>query len=167
MLRPTRRRRGFSLVEVLVATVILGIGMAALMTAMAANTRTNTEGQSVTQAVFLAQELREYTLTLPFADPTPGDAGSPPGVDPYDGGTIDDLDDLMDRTFSPPLDGQGGSHYELQGWSQTVTLSWRDDGDLAGATRTPGSTKVVHVQVTISYEGREVLTTGWIVTDRK
>ena len=118
----------------------------------------------MTQAVFLAQELREWTIKLPFSDLDEGDADKPPGPD----GTIpqifvDDLDDLMDVTYSPPRDGQGMSIYDMTGWSQTITLTWRDPDDLSTVV-TAGTSDAIHVQVSIAYNGTEKLTTGWLVT---
>jgi prepilin-type N-terminal cleavage/methylation domain-containing protein len=159
-------RGGFSLVEVAVATAIVGVGVTALMAALAAGTRTNRAGQELTQAVFLAQEIREWTMNLPFSDPDPGDAGKPPGSD----GTspqifVDDLDDLLGVTYNPPRDGRGVSVAGMAGWSQTMHLSWRDPSNLTSAVAN-GASDVIHVEVEIAHYGQAVLSTGWLVTRR-
>jgi len=157
-------RGGFSLIEVAVATAIVGIGMAALLAATMSGTRTNDAGKKLTQAVFLAQGVREWTLGLPFSDPDPADADNPPGPDDGDPQTfVDDLDDLIDVTYSPPRDGQGMAIHDLNDWSQTIQLTWVNADDPS----TPviaGASDVILVSVTVSYLGQSVVSTGWLVT---
>ncbi|MFB3891858.1 MAG: prepilin-type N-terminal cleavage/methylation domain-containing protein [Phycisphaerae bacterium] len=159
-------RGGFTLVEVAVATAIIGLGVAALLATIAAGTRSNAAGQKLTQATFLAQEIREWTLRLPFSDPDPGDAGNPPGPDGSDPHVfVDDLDDLMDVTFSPPRDGRGSAISGMDNWSQTITMTWRDPSSLSTIV-SPGASNAIYVQVVVSYHSQPVLTTGWLVTRR-
>ena len=160
----SRARGGFTLIEVAVAIIVVGIAVVALMTAVAAGTRVSGADMNITQAAFIVQELREWTLRLPFSDPDPNDASNPPGPDGTNPQTfVDDLDDLMDVTYSPPRDAQGSAIADLSNWSETVTLTWRDPSDLM-TTVTDGSSDVVHVQVDVSHAGREVMATGWLVS---
>ena len=160
-------RGGFTLVEVAVATIIIGISAAVLLTAVAASTRANGSGRELTQGVFLAQEIREWTLRLPFSDPDPADQHNPPGPD----GTspqvyVDDLDDLMDVTYSPPRDGQGLAIADMTGWSEKLTLTWRDPNSIV-TTVSPGGSDLIYVKVDITNRGRPILTTGWLVARRQ
>ena len=160
-------RAGFSLIEVAVAIVIIGIGVLALLTCVGAGTRANDAGQELTQATFLAQEIREWTLGLPFSDPNSADQGNPPGLDSGETQySVDDLDDLMDVTYSPPRDGTGSAISDMGDWSQTLTLTWRDPADLATVVA-PGTSNVIHVELTLYHKGREALATGWLVTRRE
>ncbi len=160
-------RAGFSLIEVLFATATIGIGVTALMTAVAASTRVNGEGRQITQAAFLAQELREWTVKLPFVDPDEGQGSNPPGSDGSSPQIfVDDLDDLMDVTYSPPRDGQGQPITDMADWSQTIVLTWRDPDSIATQVAA-GTSDVVHVELTVSHHGRDILKTGWLVADRE
>ncbi len=159
-------RGGFSLVEVAVATAIVGMGVTALMVALAAGTRTNHAGQELTQAVFLAQEIREWTLNLPFSDPDPADANNPPGPDSTSPQIfVDDLDDLLDVTYDPPRDGRGVSIAGMDGWSQTIHLTWRNPSNLTSIV-TNGASDAIYVEVEIAHYGQAVLSTAWLVTRR-
>jgi len=164
--RLTGSRQGFTLVEALVAVMIVGLGAAAIMVSAASNTRANDTAGKLTEAVFLAQELREWTLSLPFTDPDPGDEGNPPGPDGSDPQDyVDDLDDLMDVTYSPPRDGTGTAIAEMSEWSQSINITWRDPDDLT-STVADGSSSIVYVEVTIAFQGSEVMKTGWLVAER-
>jgi Tfp pilus assembly protein PilV len=162
-------RGGFSLVESALAIVIIGIGIVALVASLDAGSRINGAGRNLTRAVFLAQEIREWTLQLPFRDPDPGDANNPPGPDGSSPQVfVDDLDDLYDPAglvFSPPRDGQGQVLSDLTGWSQQLTLTWRDPSHLT-QTVTPGGSSVIHVTVSVRLQGKEVFTTNWLVAKR-
>jgi len=162
----TGGRHGFTLIETAVATAIVGLGVAAALVAVQSGTRVNDAGRKLTMAGLLAQELREWTLRLPFSDQDEGDQGNPPGpdgADPQD--FVDDLDDLMGVTYDPPRDGQGLAVTDLTGWSQHIDLTWRDPADLTSVVAA-GSSDVVYVEITISHKGAEVLKTGWLVTRR-
>jgi type II secretory pathway pseudopilin PulG len=155
-----------TLIEVAVATVIIGIGIAAILVASASTTHVNEAGRKLTLAVFLAQEIREWTLRLPFSDPDPGDQGNPPGPDNSDPQVfVDDLDDLMDVTYSPPRDGQGTPISDMVGWSQKIYLTWRNPDNLTQVV-TAGSSDIVNVQVEVSYKGQQIMSTSWLIARR-
>ncbi len=157
-------RRGFTLIEAVAASALVGLGVVALMAAAMSGTRTNQSGREIAQAVFLTQEIRELTIKLPFSDQDPGDMGNPPGPDGSDPQEFfDDLDDLMDVTFSPPMDGFGSRIADMPDWSQTITLTWRNPDNLIEVVP-DGTSDVIYVEVTVSHHDREVLASGWLVT---
>lgn len=160
--RMRHRQDGFTLIEAGIATMVVGIGIVALVHSLGAGTNVNHQGQNITQAVFVAQEVREYSLTLPFRDKdTPA---NPPGPD-ADDTEVDDLDDLMGATFSPPIDGQGKPIDNMAGWTQAVSLQWRDPNSLT-STVPNGSSDSIYVTVTITRNDQQVLQTSWLVSKR-
>jgi type II secretory pathway pseudopilin PulG len=160
-------RGGFSLIEAVVAIAVVGFGVASLMVAMASGTQVNARSEEITQATFLAQQIREWTMTIPFYDQDEGDKDNPPGPDGTDPQTfVDDLDDLMGVTYSPPRDGEGDPLSDMDGWSQTIEISPRRPDDIRSEVQSGWST-VLYVEVTIRRDGREVLRTGWYVTRRQ
>jgi len=166
---PTSRRgiRGFTLTEVCIAMALIGFGILSLLHAMGAGTNVNQAGRDLTQAVFLAQEIREWTVQLPFRDPDPGDADNPPGPDGTSPQTfVDDLDDLMGVTYSPPRDATGTAITNMTDWSQTINLGWHAPDDLLTPVEA-GSTGVIRVSVTVRHQGQDVLTSSWLVFDRE
>ena len=156
-----------TLIEIMVATAIIGIGVAAMMVASTSTTQISAADRKLTQAIFLAQEIREWTIKLPFSDPEPAHQSNPPGPDSGENPqtTVDDLDDLMGVTYSPPRDGQGMAIPDMVGWAQKLTLTWRKTSDLTQVV-TAGTSDIVNVQVEISYKGKNILTTNWLVNRR-
>ena len=163
---PRAHRGGFTLIEAAIATVVIGMGVVTLMHAMGSGTRVNGEARDITHAVFLSQEIREWTLQLPFTDPEEA-ADVDPGPDAANSPAqfVDDLDDLMDYTFTPPRDGQGEKITEMSDWSQEVQMEWRDPLNLS-SPMVDGDSDVVCVTVTVRKGSKEVLTTSWMVTRR-
>jgi len=162
------RHGGFTLIEAAIATAVVGIGIVALLDGMASGTRINSAGRDITQAVFIAQEIREWTMRLPFSDLDEADMDNPPGPDSPTSPqyVVDDLDDLMDATFDPPRDGQGNRITEMADWTQTIAMHWKDPYSLT-TTVPAGSSDVVSVAVTVCKAGREIMTTTWLVTRKQ
>jgi type II secretory pathway pseudopilin PulG len=74
-----RRDGGFTLIETALATVIIGVGVLALVQAQEAFLRSNSWSSQTATANYLANEIRELTRRLPKHDPVNGlyvDSGS-------------------------------------------------------------------------------------------
>ena len=153
------------MIEIAVATAVISLGVAALMVGVGSATRINAAGRHVTQAVLIAQELRERTVRLPFFDPELAEPGGSLGLEtgePSD--TVDDVDDLNGRTFSPPRNAVGEVLSELPDWSESITVAWADPNDLTQTSAT--ATDVLLVTVDITHQNVNVLSTSWLVTRR-
>jgi prepilin-type N-terminal cleavage/methylation domain-containing protein len=164
-----RHQQGFSLIEVAVATAIIGVGIAAVIVSTRSGTDINGASREMTQALFLANEIREWTLKLPFCDQDPGDKNNPPGPDGTNPQTyVDDLDDLMNVTYCPPRrcpgagDNVGPVISGMSDWSQVITLEWKNPANLQ-TTVTAGSSNIIRVKVQILHRSNPVLATGWLV----
>jgi len=149
--------------EISVATIIIAVGLTALMSTMRAGTSANSGGSKLTTSLFLAQNIHEWTRRLPFPDPgsPPGPA---PGVSPQD--FVGDVDDLMDVTFCPPRDGTGEKILSMPDWSQKINMTWRDPDHLA-STVPDGSSDVIHVTVDVLYKDAPVYTMNYFVFSRE
>ena len=72
---------GFTLIEAVFAVMIIGLGIASLMQLFASGTQVNHYGDSLSKAVFLAEELRAMTDDQPFNNLMSFDGQSYNGVD--------------------------------------------------------------------------------------
>ncbi len=112
--RPASRssEQGFTLIETSMATVIIGVGVLAMVDAQSAFIVSNQWSSHAASATFLANEIREFTRNLPKHDPVNGislmDDGSGTtivsgwGVDTGEviATDFDDIDDFDGITFS-------------------------------------------------------------------
>ena len=142
LFRATKRvalARAFTLIEVCVAIVIVGVAITALMTGIASGTRVNDAGQNLTEGIFLTQEVREYTLGQSFTN----------------------VCALGGTSYSPPIDGQGQTMGQLSGWSQAIGVTYMNPA----APATPGNVPpdLILVTVTISRNNAQVMSTSWLV----
>src|SRR4029079_2970899 len=115
-------RRGFTLIEAAMVTVIIGVGVVAMLQLLAAGPVSNSEGTELTTAINLANNVREMSLGLAYYDPT--DMAKTPPVYTWHTkeATVKDYDNIMDldgavdtgndstdpatgyQKFQPPLD---------------------------------------------------------------
>ncbi len=65
-------REGFTLIETSMATVIIGVGVLAMVDAQSAFIVSNQWSSHAASATFLANEIREFTRNLPKHDPVNG-----------------------------------------------------------------------------------------------
>lgn len=121
-----RARGGFTLIEAALATVIIGVGVVAMVEAQQSFIRSNLWSSNAATGTFLANEIRELTRNLPRHDPVTGlylegsetGSGTLVGWGPESGEVlVTDFDDLDD------FDGISFSDIGTAGW---------DDGDLPG-----------------------------------
>lgn len=166
--RHTTRARGgphsgFTLVEVLVAVVLIGVAVAALLGANGAFTRVNAAGADLTTSEFLIEQIRELAVALPVAEP-----GTSPVVGslfgPESGETLaqyDDLDDFDGATFSPPIDAGRTPLPDLEDFSQVVTVQNVQPADL-DQVAADHSTAFVRVTVRVLRNGRILNSAHWI-----
>ncbi len=162
-------RGAFTLLEVLLAVIIMGMGIVATLNSMKYSTISNNRSSRWTEAVFLAQEIRTWTENLPFSDQDTGDLLNAPGPDNYqaDGSPyVDDLDDLMNAGFTPPRNSLGNPINRLAGWTVNISMDWRSDADPSVSIAEPAQAidgNLAHIQVTvIAPDGEGLLTTGWL-----
>lgn len=99
-MKKKQTQKAFTLLEVLIATVLLGIAISALMAANGAFTMVNKAGLDLSNAEFLIEQIREMTT-----------------MDEYSS-----LSALDDTTYSPPVDASGSAIDAFSDFSQRVTV---------------------------------------------
>lgn len=155
--RGIRPRRGFTLLETALATVIIGVGVLALVEAQQAFLRSNSWSTQAATATYLANEIRELTRKLPKHDPVNGlFVQTSGGTDVLRGWTPRAGDvDAHDFAYITAYDGITFSAAGDTGW---------DDGDLPGPIDAFGDTiPDVDANGTVQTDnaGRVVGLQGW------
>ena len=126
--RRARARRGFTLLEASLATVIIGVGVLALVEAHTSFTRVNDWSTSAATANYLANEIRERMHALPRHDPVTGlytdsnnilhgwgrETGEVAVTDLDDADDYDGLSFGEGDTFPGPIDSRGNVSVTLR-----------------------------------------------------
>jgi hypothetical protein len=178
--RGRRRRRGFTLIEATLTTVIVGTGVLAIVAAQQAYHIKNDWAQRAATGLLLANELREMTLTLPMHDPFTGTSSVGPEANEL---TVDDYDDLDDfagpvdvngfgagLTFNPPINALRLPIADLPGWTQQIEVtSVLPDNISSTFTQPLATTDLARVSVSVRYQGPNdtapltITTLTWVV----
>ena len=160
-LRKGPSRSGFTLIEALIATVLIGIAIAALVTSNISHTQANAYGMHTSTAEFLIEEIRVMTMPLEVTDPNSGTGVYGPEVDESSVTDYDDLDDFDGVTFNPPVDVNGNVLSDFSEYSQVVTVENLDPGDFTNVVVDHGSS-IVRVSVSVVMNSKEISSTNWI-----
>ena len=69
-MRNIKYNNGFTLIEVMIAIILVGLAIASLVGANSAFTQANGAGTELSTAEFLLEQIKELTATLAVVDPT-------------------------------------------------------------------------------------------------
>lgn len=108
--------------EVMVATVLIGVGISAALFGMGTSANTTAEGKKVLLSGDLAGYVKQLSRSLYFEDPSVdgmmfGPEEGESGLDDFD-----DIDDLDGLNLSPPVGADGSELSAFQGWSQQIQV---------------------------------------------
>jgi prepilin-type N-terminal cleavage/methylation domain-containing protein len=137
-IRPTKCKAGFSLIEVLIAVVLVGLAVAALVGASRAFTIANASGADLSTAEFLIEQIRERTTLLSF----------------------DDLNGFASRSpFSPPISADGRPLNHFAAFTQQVTV---EKVSATNFEQAADPSDFVRVTVRVLLNSREISSVRWI-----
>ncbi|MHC4265129.1 MAG: type II secretion system protein [Planctomycetota bacterium] len=132
-------KKGFTLVEVLIAAVLIGLAVACLVASNISFTQANGFGADLSTAEFLAQQIRELTA-------------------------MDDYSDLFsydDASFNPPKGTNGDVLNDFSEFTQLITVVNVNDSDFEDVVADHGS-NFVRVTVTVLLNSKELSSSSWI-----
>jgi len=137
------KKAGFSLIEVLVAIILIGIAIAALVAAGSSFTRANAAGAELATAEFLIEQIRELTTMLPYGD-----------LDDFVGGAS------HTKTFCPPIAADRTVLNDFAAFTQKVTVKNVSASDLQQVVGYDSN--FVRVSVEVSLNSRPISSVSWI-----
>src|SRR4051812_27964619 len=103
-------RRGFTLIEAAIVTVIVGVGVTALVQLIGAGSMATAASKELTTAVELANNVNEKMQGASYATLK---------------STYDDV------TYNPPKDALGNNLTAFDGWTQVIDVSYVDHNYVA------------------------------------
>ena len=154
-------KAGFTLVELLIAAMLMGFAIAALLASNSAFSKANAGGINLSTAEFLIEEIRELTACLEVADPE--DGRSVWGIESDESGvaSYDDLDDFDGASFSPPIDVSCSQLSDFSAFTQQITVENVFPGQFQTVVA-DHSSDFVRVTVTILLNNKQVDSANWI-----
>jgi hypothetical protein len=164
-IRNTRYESGFTLIEVLVAILFVGMAIASLVGANIAFTKANGAGTDMTTAEFLSEQIRELTATLPVCDPSITNISNWITLGPESGETLalyDDVDDFDGASFSPPIDANRQQLTDFAAYRQDVTVQKVNPSNFQTIVADNYSSSFVKVTVTVSLNSTPISTISWL-----
>lgn len=129
---------GFTLIEVMMAVMLIGLAIVSLVASSGAFTRYNAMGVDLSTAEFLIEEIRELTAPVAFAD-----------LGAYG------------QTYSPPRDANGDELSDFNVYKQVITIEYANPADLAQQPYTTPS-DFRRVTVKILKNNQQITSSSWI-----
>lgn len=134
----TFRRRGFTLMEASLTTIIVGVGMAAMLQLLAAGTVNNIQSFETTTGSNVARSIHEAMIQMTFSQITA----------------------MNGKTYEPPIDSCQNSLTALPDWQQAVTVQPVNPDNLTQNEVDPDP-DAVRVTVDVSHHGNQVCQVSW------
>lgn len=173
-----------TLIETALATIIIGVGVLAIVAAQQAFHQANGWSYRSAVATYLGNEIRETTLNLTRHDPVTGNAYWGPEPEESTLEDLDDLDDFDGLVFSAadgngPINGRREVIPGMNGWSQHVEVNMvnasninevfsKPDVGVTDADDFPDEHYLIRIDVSVRYQGsgeneaQEVTRVSWI-----
>ncbi len=164
----SKRRKGFSFVEILISVILVGLSITALVVASSSFTQANGAGADLSTAEFLVEQIRELTTLLPVMDPeitadqwTSLTAGADePTVAHYD--DVDDFNGFDSNTVGAPIDASRNPLNDLSAFRQLVTVERVSESNFDQVVAANDDSPFIRVTVRIQHNGREITSASWI-----
>jgi len=139
--RPRARRPvrgGFTIMEAAFSIIIIGLGVVAMMQVFVSGSEVNSYGDSLSKAVFLADEMRSMTEDV----------------------TFDELLDFNDLLPFNGVDANGNPVAGLDSYVQTITAESVDPESLLPVVLP--NPEAIRMNVTVSRNGTEITKISWL-----
>jgi prepilin-type N-terminal cleavage/methylation domain-containing protein len=161
---PRFSRHGLSLIEVVTATLIVGMMSVAALNSLGAATRSADSLGNRAVALGLADELMSEIVQTAYAEPS-GAVGFGPDTGEGSGprSAFDDVDDYNGWNQSPPQYRDGTTMPDRTDWRHSVTVTRVVPTDLTQTSGTDQGAK--RIRVTIEYRNKVVAELVAVRTD--
>jgi type II secretory pathway pseudopilin PulG len=145
-------RRGFSHVEVLVSTLIVGLMLVSATSLLGGVVRSRAVSGNTARAVLLAQEMMCEIAGVSYVEATGPLFGPEAAESTGNRSLFDDVDDYNGWTESPLKTRDNATLANTSGWTRSVAVAWVDP---AAPSTTVGSDQgVKRVTITVQSNGQ-------------
>lgn len=163
---PARQRRGYTLIEVAISTIIVSVTLVAALQAVAASRVNQRNTGDRARAVQLAQTLLAEITRQSYIEPTDTPVfGRESGELNTSRAAYDDVDDYHNWSATPPQYKDGTTVPDGSGWTQEVSVQYLWSTDFVPPP--PGSVPVGTLDSTLDALGVTLLAQGGVDTGIK
>ncbi|MFA5251605.1 MAG: type II secretion system protein [Phycisphaerae bacterium] len=134
------RKNGFTLIEVLIAILLVGVAIAALVAANGSFTKANAAATDLSTAEFLIEQVRERSISIRY----------------------DNLSSL-NGTFSPPINSAGESLNGFAVFSEQITVENVSESNFEQAVAYDSG--FIRVTVKVFLNSKEISSARWLRAD--
>ena len=159
-MKNARCQDGFTLIEVLIAILLVGLAIVSLISANGAFTQANAAGIDLSTSEFLIEQIRELTTVLPVIDPNTGTSTFGPETSETLA-TYNDLDDFNGASFSPPISADRNTLTDLSAYTQQITVENVNASDFEQVVGNHTSF-FVRVTVQVFLNTKEISSARWL-----
>ena len=135
------KKAGFTLIEVLIAIILVGLVIASLVAANSVFTRTNAVGTDLSTAEFLIEQIRERTIVADYDD-------------------LYSLEHFDGVTFSPPINADGDDLNEFVAFSEQITVENVSEQNFEQVVSY--DSYFIRVTVKVFLNSREISSASWL-----
>jgi len=158
-MRDKRYMNAFTLIEALIAIILVGLAVASLVVANGSFTKANGAATDLSTAEFLIEQLRELTTMLAVVDPQTGLSTFGPEETTLT--NYDDLDDFDGTSFSPPINAHRQLLNDFAAFTQQITVQNVSSSNFEQVVADHGSS-FVRVTVKVFLNSDQISSTAWI-----
>jgi len=133
---------GFSLVEVLIATLFIGLAITSLLAVNTSLTKVNAAAADLSTAEFLLEQIKERTTLAAY----------------------NSLYAFDDATYCPPIDADGQTLSDFSAFTQQVAVENVSNTDFTQIVADDTS-DFAKITVTVSLNNRQISQASWIRAD--
>lgn len=136
------KKQGFTLVEVLIAIILVGIAIAALVGANISFTQANGSGTDLSTAEFLIEQIRERTTLFDYTN----------------------LLSFNNPNFVSPINANGEvlTDFAVAGFTEQITVKYVSNANFQTVVAPPGTSDFVKINVEIRLHGKTISSACWI-----
>ncbi len=164
--RVKTRRSGFSLVESVVSTLIVGLLLVTASRTVSTSVITQTTTADLVKASVLADSLLSEIISLSYMEPGLSTSAIARESGESGGSKVgyDDVDDFDGWTEKPPEYRDGTAMANLSSWQRRVTVQWITISNTGVVAVSGTETNIKRIRVTVREKSIDVITRQALVT---
>ena len=139
-MKKSHKQSAFTLVEVMIATIMVGLAISALMAANSTYTMVNSAGLDLSSGEFLVEQMREMTMLTDY----------------------DDLTGLHNTTYSPPCDANKQPLTAFSDFTQKISVV---KVSATNFQQVVASSNFIRITVEIERNGDPLTEASWVRAD--